>query len=87
MVCNTTDSAGEVTELYEGVIGKANNNGENWLWWLNYPYLGSLTGGTLSDSTAVTEINQEVQYASYDTDHCSGQGSGGWCIAKNSKVQ
>ena len=81
----TQQTAGEVAELYEGVIGKANNNGENWLWWLNYPYLGSLTGGTLSDSTTVTEINQEVQYASYDTDHCSGQGSGTWCIPRTVK--
>ncbi len=40
--------------LYEGVVGSVNNNGENWLWWATYPYLGSLTGGTLSDNTTIT---------------------------------
>ena len=45
--------------LYEGVIGENGKNGENWLWWVSYPYLGSLTGGTVSGST-VLEFDEEV---------------------------
>ena len=46
--------------LYEGVIGDVSHNGENWLWWASYPYLGSLTGGTLSDGTQINEFNTAV---------------------------
>ena len=70
--------------LYEGVIGKVSNNGENWIWWATYPYLGSLTGGTLSDGTTVirsfgmlsgdTVINSE-----YNSDWCS-QNLSGMCV-------
>lgn len=53
-------SVGYGGNLYEGVIGHvastANSligNGENWLWWATYPYLGSLTGGTLTGGTLI----------------------------------
>ena len=45
--------------LYEGVIGLPGYNGENWLWWASYPYLGSLTGGTVSGTT-IYEFDNEV---------------------------
>ena len=78
---NTQQVVGQVNQLYEGVIGMPNDNGENWIWWMSYPYLGSLTGGTLSDGiTTIEEITYEVEYATYDADHCSGQGPNGWCI-------
>lgn len=60
--------------LYEGVVGSVDNNGENWLWWSTYPYLGSLTGGTLSDSTTVTSFGLNGSAASnsiYDSRWCS----------------
>ena len=47
--------------LYEGIIGDNSNNGENWLWWSVYPYLGSLTGGTVDGGTTnITEFNSAV---------------------------
>jgi hypothetical protein len=48
--------------LYEGVIGETYNNGENWLWWASYPYLGSLTGSSLSFNIGRmnTEVNSSV---------------------------
>jgi len=62
----TKSENGFTGKLYEGVIGGTNGqsgtiegvpqqktNGENWLWWATYPYLGSLTGGTLSDGTVI----------------------------------
>jgi len=73
--------------LYEGVIGKENNNSENWLWWSTYPYLGSLTGGTLSDG--VTEIKsfgidgESVDYSLYDSNWCR-EDDNGKCVPRNS---
>ena len=49
-------NSSQLGDLYEGVVGMPNNNGENWLWWNSYPYLGSLTGGTLKNDTVVFEI-------------------------------
>jgi len=70
--------------LYEGVIGRSSNNGENWLWWATYPYLGSLTGGTLSDSTPVElfGLNSEaVSNSIANSNFCKN--SSGECIPKN----
>jgi hypothetical protein len=50
-----TATSGFTGNLYEAMIGKNSNNGENWMWWSTYPYLGSLTGGTLSDG--FTQVN------------------------------
>ena len=69
--------------LYEGVVGD-NNNGENWLWWATYPYLGSLTGGTLSDSTPVELFglnNESVSNSTANSIWCKN--SSGECIPKN----
>ena len=65
--------------LYEGIIGENNNNGENWLWWASYPYLGSLTGGTLA-----TEFNSAVTNSEYDFDYCKSN-VGGECVPKNTE--
>jgi len=73
--------------LYEGVIGKEDNNSENWLWWATYPYLGSLTGGTLSDG--VTEVKsfglsgESVDYSIYNGNWCQGNDNGK-CVPNNS---
>lgn len=50
-----TETSGFTGNLYEAMIGKNLDNGENWMWWSTYPYLGSLTGGTLSDG--FTQVN------------------------------
>ena len=55
-----TTFSGYTGFLYEGVIGKGNDNGENWMWWGTYPYLGSLTGGTLSDGTPIKAFGSET---------------------------
>jgi len=71
--------------LYEGVVGKENHNAENWLWWSTYPYLGSLTGGTLSDG--ITEIKsfgldgQSVNYSTYNSNWCESN-DGGKCVPR-----
>lgn len=72
-------------QLYEGVIGSKNNNGENWLWWATYPYLGSLTGGTLSDSTVVSSFGlngESVDNSVYDSRWCQSNDSGK-CVPNN----
>lgn len=72
--------------LYEGVIGLENRNSENWLWWATYPYLGSLTGGTLSDGT--TEIKsfgltgESVENSVYNPSWCQSD-DGGKCVPNN----
>lgn len=63
--------------LYEGVIGENNNNGENWLWWATYPYLGSLTGGTIVD-----EFSNPVSLSDYDVDYCKSNVAGE-CVPKS----
>ena len=75
---NTKVNNGDLSNgnLYEGVIGEAADNGENWLWWASYPYLGSLTGGTLSDSTLITEFNSPVTNSIYDSQWCSSEVAG-----------
>ena len=73
--------------LYEGVIGRENQNSENWLWWSTYPYLGSLTGGTLADG--VTEIKSfgltgdSVNYSLYNPNWCR-EDDNGKCVPRNS---
>lgn len=71
--------------LYEGVVGETSHNGENWLWWATYPYLGSLTGGTLSDSTPVEifGLNGESVTNSVSTDPRWCKNTSGPCIPKN----
>ena len=71
--------------LYEGVVGETTHNGENWLWWATYPYLGSLTGGTLSDSTPVEifGLNGESVTNSVITDPRWCKNTSGPCIPKN----
>jgi len=74
----TTDGFGGL--LYEGVVG-----GENWLWWSLYPYLGSMTGGTLSDSTQVKSFGltgDSVDNSIYDQEYCQSN-DGGKCVPKN----
>ena len=76
-----------VGELYEGIIGKNSHNGENWIWWNTYPYLGSLTGGTLSDSTSIGEfssLNSGVEYSDYDSRWCKANDSGE-CVPRNTQ--
>ena len=75
---NTKVNNGDLSagNLYEGVIGEDANNGENWLWWASYPYLGSLTGGTLSDSTLITEFNSPVTNSIYNSQWCSSEVAG-----------
>ena len=71
--------------LYEGVVGSVENNGEDWLWWSTYPYLGSLTGGTLSDNTTITSYGLNGEYDSnsiYDSRWCQ-TGNTTNCIPKN----
>ena len=55
-----TTLSGYTGLLYEGVIGRGNNNGENWMWWGTYPYLGSLTGGTLSTGVEIKSFGIEA---------------------------
>ena len=71
--------------LYEGVIGKNTNNGENWLWWSTYPYLGSLTGGTLSDNSTIElfGLNGESVSNSVTTDPRWCKNNSGACVPKN----
>jgi hypothetical protein len=72
--------------LYEGVIGLENRNSENWLWWATYPYLGSLTGGTLSDG--ITEIKsfgisgESVNNSKYNPSWCQSDDNGK-CVPNN----
>lgn len=71
--------------LYEGVIGKYDSNGENWLWWSLYPYLGSLTGGTLSDGTEVKLFGltgDSVDNSVYKSPYCKSNDNGK-CVPKN----
>ena len=71
--------------LYEGVVGAVENNGENWLWWSTYPYLGSLTGGTLSDNTVITSYGlngESVGNSVYNSNWCQ-TGTTSSCIPKN----
>jgi hypothetical protein len=72
--------------LYEGVIGAENHNGENWLWWSTYPYLGSLTGGTLSDGTTIINsfglTGDSVNNSIYNSDWCQSN-DGGKCVPRN----
>ena len=70
--------------LYEGVVGQTSNNGENWLWWGTYPYLGSLTGGTLSDGSEVKLYGltgETVSHSEADSRWCTN--SSGECNPKN----
>lgn len=70
--------------LYEGVIGKESNNAENWLWWATYPYLGSLTGGTLSDNSVIKSFGlsgESVDDSVYNSDWCTSN-DGGKCVPK-----
>ena len=64
----------EGNNLYEGIIGGVADNGENWLWWMSYPYLGSLSGGTLSSGIEVEEYgsdsNDAVSASEYDNRWC-----------------
>lgn len=68
--------------LYEGVIGQPSNNGENYLWWASYPYLGSLTGGTLSDSTPILEFDDYVSGSTYYAGWCRASGPNSECKPK-----
>jgi len=66
--------------LYEGVVG-----GENWLWWSLYPYLGSMTGGTLSDGTEIKSFGltgDSVDNSVYNQDYCQSNDNGK-CVPKN----
>ena len=67
--------------LYEGIIGNNRDNGENWLWWVSYPYLGSLTGGTVSGST-VLEFNDPVLNSVYNSEWCENTNTND-CIPKS----
>lgn len=72
--------------LYEGVIGKEDHNSKNWLWWSTYPYLGSLTGGTLSDDTVIKSFGLDdnpVIFGNYNSDWCRSSDLG-QCIPRNS---
>ena len=72
--------------LYEGVIGSQYFNGENWLWWSLYPFLGSLTGGTLSDGTTVIpsfstsglSVNNSIYYSNFCKSNDNGK-----CVPKD----
>jgi len=74
-------ATGEINKLYEGVIGKNSTNGENWLWWASYPYLGSLSGGTLSDNTQLSEFNSAVPNSVYNSGWCKSNSNG--CVPRN----
>ena len=69
--------------LYEGVVGETSNNGENWMWWASYPYLGSLSGGTVN-GTQINEFNSPVSNSIYNSDWCSTNVAGE-CIPKPSE--
>ena len=69
--------------LYEGVIGETSANGENWMWWASYPYLGSLSGGTVN-GIQINEFNSPVSNSIYDSDWCSSEVLGE-CIPKPSQ--
>jgi len=75
--------------LYEGVVGGSNgitstdndsrSVGENWLWWSTYPYLGSLTGGTLSNGDVIEAFGrngESVENSVYSVAHCVGNDNG-----------
>ena len=66
--------------LFEGVVGAPPKNGENYVWWSLYPYLGSMTGGTLSDGTEITSfgLNGESVENSRYIDEVTNQPSQ-WC--------
>lgn len=72
--------------LYEGVIGLENRNSENWLWWATYPYLGSLTGGTLSDNIAEIKSfglsGESVNNSKYNPSWCQSDDNGK-CVPNN----
>ena len=69
--------------LYEGIIGKDDNNGENWLWFATYPYLGSLSAGTVNGSTvsAFGRGGESETHSKYDSRWCSSN-DGGKCVPR-----
>ena len=69
--------------LYEGIVGETSRNGENWMWWASYPYLGSLSGGTVN-GTQINEFNGPVFNSIYDAGWCSSN-VGGECVPKPSE--
>lgn len=92
----TKTNNGFTGKLYEGVIGGSNgislaetgslSNGENWLWWSTYPYLGSLTGGTLSDGTVVKAFGRDgesIENSVYLDNVCSSNDNGK-CVPRTS---
>jgi len=81
--------------LYEGVIGGTNGqsgasglqrtNGENWLWWATYPYLGSLTGGTLSNGDVIQAFGrngESVENTRARIEICYNDGNSLNCIPR-----
>jgi len=82
-------NSSELGSLYEGIVGDNSRNGENWIWWMSYPYLGSMTGGTLSDSTSVVEyssLNNGVTYSEYDSRWCKANDNGK-CVPRKTQFR
>jgi len=82
---NTKVTNGELSanNLYEGVIGENSNNGENWMWWASYPYLGSLSGGTVN-GTQINEFSSPVTNSIYNSQWC-WSGNTSLCVPKPSE--
>jgi hypothetical protein len=74
--------------LYETVIGNSQDmaNGENWLWWSVYPYLGSLSGGTLSDGSTIYEFDDVVEHSTFVNESCDSSKSGYRCAPYKTQV-
>ena len=71
------------------VIGNqgSQRNGENWLWWSTYPYLGSLSGGSLSVlSEDITEFTDIIQNSLFVSGSCDPSISGYRCAPFKTEV-
>jgi len=74
--------------LYETVIGNESSdaNGENWLWWSVYPYLGSLSGGTLQDGTKINEFREVISGSTFIEGSCDSTKSTFRCAPFKTQV-
>ena len=70
-------------KLYEGIIGYEDYHGQTWLWYATYPYLGSLSAGTVDGSTvsAFGENDEFVEHGEYNSGWCKAN-TDGQCVPR-----